>query len=657
MFVQVRLLNGYSQSLLYQVPETYSMTNLVGTIVAVPLRNRIEKAVVVQTLQEPPGNSTFTIKEIAGIEPFPADPYYQNYITKLSHYYQTDPWYFNERLHYFLVQETKKERKKKTAQIIQSHYKPITLTQEQQSVYDFAATFIDKPAYAPILLHGVTGSGKTEVYKSLILKAIAARKTVILLLPEVTLALQFERLMRKQLPEDVTIIGFHSATPASEKRALWQRLLKQEPTLIIGVHLPILLPVANLGLIIIDEEHEAGYQEKKHPKINTKDAAIWRAHGAQIPILLGSATPSISSLYNVKTKHWRMFQMKQRFTGILPTIQTVYLTDKKQRKNFWISEQLAKAIQDRLDNKEQTIIFLNRRGFSFFVQCKSCSYIFSCTNCSVSLTLHTDDLLTCHYCGIGMYQPTNCPQCKTTDFLRKGIGTQQIVSILEKLFPQAKIGRADLDVTAKKKVWQQTVRDFEAGSLDILVGTQTITKGFHFPKVTLVGIIWADLNLNFPIFNASETTIQQLIQVAGRAGRASNRSTVIVQAMGEHPIFQYLNEIDYLTYYEQEIELRATVGYPPCMRLAELELKQADEHIVEREAHDIAMQLQSIAQQKQYSSTILGPAKPPVSKIKNTHARKIYVKSESIEQIIALFCAVKKVPLHSKLFFTPNPLR
>ncbi len=656
MFVQVRLLNGYSQPLLYKVPQSLAQENLLGKIVQVPIRNRIDTALVVQVDARPPAGKPFAIKELAALEPFPEDPHYQLFIKQLSHYYQINQFHFIERIRQFLVTETKRKRTKVIPPRMTAP--PVTLTHEQQTVVDFLTPHVVNPSYTPTLVHGVTGSGKTEVYKQLIIQAITCKKTVVLMLPEVTLAIQFERIMHQQLPEHITICGFHSGTSPQEKKYAWQRLLQQEPTLIIGVHIPILLPISNLGLIIIDEEHEVGYQEKKHPKIQSKEAAIWRAKINNIPILLGSATPSITSLYNVKTKQWHFFQLKHRFAGVLPTVQTVLLSDKKQRRNFWISQLLEDSIRERLAAREQIIIFINRRGYSFFVQCKECSFIFSCSSCSVSLTLHNNNILSCHYCGINMQQPPTCPQCKVgeSNFLKKGIGTQQVVTILEKLFPQARIGRADMDTSSKKKLWQQTLRDFEGGNLDILVGTQTIAKGFHFPRVTLVGVLWADLNLNFPLFNASETTLQQLIQVAGRAGRASLRSNVIIQAMADHPIFNYLNEIDYIQFYDEEIKSRQMVAYPPCSRLAEIELKHTDETTIERESHLLAAALIARAKSNNYQVTVLGPAKPPVYKIKNTHTRKIYMKGLRIQEMIALHEGAKKAGSYaSSIFFTPNP--
>jgi len=662
MYVQVSLLNGFAAPLLYKIPAHINARQLIGTIVSVPLRNKFVPAIVINQLSYLANPPAFEIKEFSAIEPFPPDTHYNQFIDYLSHTYQVPKVHFIKRVSQFLNQKTETIIEPLLTQTAdQTDKSPkITLTHEQQTVCSFISPYITTPKYMPTLLHGVTGSGKTEVYKNLIIQTIAAQKTVLLLLPEVTLALQFQKLLQSQLPDSITTIGFHSGSSVKEKRTLWQRLIEQKATLIIGVHLPILLPIANLGLIIIDEEHEHGYQEKRHPKINSRQAAIERARLAQIPILLGSATPSLSSLYQVKTNNWKFFQLKNRFAGALPTVQTVFLTTESKRKNFWISNELEQAINNRLSKKEQTIIFLNRRGFSFFVQCKSCSFIFSCTHCSVSLTLHNNETLHCHYCGAGQALPKTCPACKAseTNLLKKGIGTQQVVTILQKLFPHARIARADMDITAKKKLWQQTVTDFESNKLDILVGTQTVTKGFHFPNVTLVGVLWADLNLHFPVFNATEQTLQQLIQVAGRAGRGSKESTVIIQAMTDHHVYQYLNEIDYLKFYRTEIEKRELLRYPPYGVLVEIELKNSNENILIKEAHLLAQELlipaHPVPVRPEFieGCTILGPAKPPVHKIQNMHMQMIFIKAEKFDNIAKIFTHVKKKNYTSKLSFT-----
>ncbi|MEX0939772.1 MAG: primosomal protein N' [Candidatus Babeliales bacterium] len=653
MFIQVRLLKGFSEYLWYCVPSDLIAKMVVGNIVKVPLRNQVLPAIVEKITKEKP-LVKFAIKNVQQVEEFPQDIQFHAFIKKVAWYYQIDVLYFFKRIRQFLLQ--KEANEKKIIDIkLQEQPADIQLTDEQQKIVDFLRPHIKQAAYTPALIHGVTGSGKTEVYKKCIEKAFESGKTTILLLPEVTLAVQFIKKLTQQINPSIPIFGFHSATSIKEKRLLWKKLLTGKPILIIGVHLPILLPISNLGLIIIDEEHDAGFQEKKHPRINSKEVALLRAQLYNIPIIMGSATPSVTSLYNVKAKQWHFFQLKKRFAGSFPKIQLVKLTESRKRPCFWVTWELEKALRKQLEKKEQTILFLNRRGFSFFVQCHGCSLIMLCEHCSVSLTLHQNNQLLCHYCGIEFRLPTHCPSCKKDQWLKKGIGTQQLVALLEKLIPEARIGRADLDTTINKKKWQETMQEFEDGQIDILVGTQTITKGYHFPKVTLVGIIWADLNIHFPFYNASEIALQQLIQVAGRAGRQSNESLVIVQTMADHHLFSYLSEIDYLSFYERELKTRKEVGYPPAMRLAEIELKFSDEEYVVKDARDLVTFLQKAVNEKKYSIKILGPALPPVHKIKNTHARKIYLKSASISELLQLYASIDHRIYKSNIFFTPNP--
>ena len=646
MFVDVKIINGSPNTLTYQASLFKGLIG-EGTLVKVPLRNTHVVALVTKVYTEKP-NVAFVIREIQNIEPFPNDPHYFPFIKKLAAYHALDTSYFITRIHAFLSQKESED----IPQLLDTiPCNAITLTDEQAQVVDYLSDALQKNIYAPTIVHGVTGSGKTEIYKKLILQAFSENKTTLLLLPEVTLAVQFERLLKAQLPTTLPILSFHSATQAATKKALWKAIQAETPHLIIGVHLPVLLPIKNLGLIIIDEEHEIGFQEKKHPKINTKYAAILRAQEYKIPLLLGSATPSISSLFNVKQRGWKLFQLKKRFAGAFPAIIQSPLIDHKRRRSFWITDVLYKALKDRLAKKEQAIVFLNRRGICFFLQCKECSYIFSCNSCSVSLTVHTNNFLRCHYCRYFQKEPAACPTCKKTEFLNKGIGTQQIVTILEKLLPEARIARADMDSTVNKKQFQKTITDFESGELDILVGTQTITKGYHFPKVTLVGVIWADSNINFPIYNAQETALQQLIQVAGRAGRQSIHSEVIIQSMSDHPLFKYLHEIDYLSFYDNEIEQRTLIGYPPLIRFAEIEIKHKKEAIVEQESFLIAAQLMNHPE-----LTVLGPAEPPVSKINKIFSRKIYLKAQRFEHLTQAYHALNREKLRSDIFFTPNPL-
>lgn len=646
MYIDVKLLSGFPKPLLYRAPSMWQPLTK-GTIVNVPMRNTIVPALVLKTHTTPP-LVEFKIREAESIELFPTDKLYYTYIEKLAQYHAIEEIQFIKRIHSFIKQNNTLELPEQKTTI---DHKEVQLTDEQQTVVDFLCPKITAPVYTPTLLHGVTGSGKTEVYKKLILQAFKEKKSAILLLPEVSLAVQFERLLRAQLPIEIPIVSFHSATSAKTKKLLWKYALEGYPQLIIGVHLPVLLPLPNLGVIIIDEEHESGFQEKKHPKLNTKHAALLRAQLYNIPILLGSATPSITSLYNVKNRGWKLFQLKKRFAGAFPQIQQVLLTDKKQRKYFWISDQLKNALADRLQKKEQSLVFLNRRGICFFMQCKDCSYIFNCSSCSVSLTLHADEFLKCHYCSYKRHMPQECPDCHKKEFVKKGIGTQQLVSLLQRMFPAARIERADMDTTVNKKLWQQIITQFENQEIDILVGTQTITKGYHFPNVTLVGVIWGDINLNFPFYNAQEVILQQLIQVAGRAGRQRPDSKVIVQTMTKHPLFNYLTETDYLKFYEKEIEQRSLVNYPPLIRFAEIEIKHSKEATAEQEAFTIAAQLLKLK-----TVTVLGPTEPPVSKIKKIFSKKIYLKAKEFNALADAFRSIDQKTLRSSIFFTPHPL-
>jgi len=653
MNIHVRLLSYASAIFTYKVPQEWQHAIVPGVLVEVPLKQRVVPAVI-ESIADQKQKYNFELKSIISIFPFPQDEKYFLFISKVAHYYQIDHLFLQRRLQMFLA-----EQDDSLLYLIDKHEKQkdeIIFTEEQKKVLNVMVPYVQNQKHDVFLLHGVTGSGKTEVYKKLVQEALLQNKAVMLLYPEVTLALRFQEIF-SQAFQSIPVIGFHSASKAKQKKLLWQLLLEQKPVIIIGVHLPVLLPVPHLGLIIIDEEHDHGYQEKKHPKINSKDMAILKASCMGIPIVLGSATPSLSSLWNIEKKGWKFLQMKQRFSGTFPKIKTVSLQKGQKRKYGWIHDELYDAISDRLEKKEQTIIFLNRRGYSFFVQC-SCSFVFECHQCSVSLTLHQDNFLLCHYCGFKQSLPYQCPSCKQYEdqFIKKGIGTQQVVAMLQKFFPAARIERADLDTTSKKRTWAHTVEDMYTGEIDILVGTQSITKGYHFPKVTLVGVLWADLNLHFPIYNASENTLQQLIQVSGRAGRQSDESLVIIQAFDQHPIFNFLDEINYLQFYAYEIENRSALEYPPCGHIAEIEFRCEDELTMQKEGIALVKFFKELALEKDFKVEVLGPVPALVHRVKKVYFQKIVLKSQSRQQLINLFHQARQLRLVSSLAFTIDPI-
>lgn len=667
MFVHVKLLQGYQKTLTYKIPVSWDTCNLVGSIITVPLKQNIVPALVIRTLGELPTECTYEIKEAIRKDHLPPDTKYATFIEKISQLYFTPKNLFYQRIRKFVLTR----EKARTTPLLSSTNQAlggipsVSLTQAQQEIVYYCKTLLSNPTYAPILLHGVTGSGKTEVYKKIIEHAIGQNQTVLLLHPEVSLSMQFEHLLRTQLPQEIPIFSFHSATKAKEKKLLWEYLLARKGCLILGVHLPIMLPIANLSTIIVDEEHEQGFAEKKHPKINSKEMALLRAKLYNIPIILGSATPSINSIHNAQKHNWKTFKLSQRFAGTFPKIQIVYMNKNKERKHFWITNELKRAIEDRLRKKEQIIIYLNRRGYSFFVQCKACGYTFLCPNCSVSLKLHKQRRsphgplganLQCHYCDYTQANPHECHECKAPEkhLLKKGIGTQRVVSMLEEIFPHAKIARADLDTTKKKRAWTETISKFDSSEIDILVGTQTITKGYHFPNVTLVGILWADLNVHFPFFNASETALQQLIQVAGRAGRQSDHSLVIAQVIHDHPIFQYLEEEKYLEFCKEELRFREETHYPPFGRFLQIELKHANEAQVEADAKRVAQLLAQYNQTLSKPVSILGPTKPLVYRIQKTEIRHIFIKSPNFAATYRLLGPVFQKAFESKIYVVPT---
>lgn len=656
MYIDVRLLYFTKKRFTYFVPENFRDNIALGLLVQVPIGKKFTAAIVENIIPaHNPLQHDFKIKAIESIFAFPHDIYFLTFIHTIAYFYQIDPLVLIRRIQSFLTEEEKEELKPTFYVNILTQNNAI-LTDQQKQVFETIYPAIANQHHDVFLLHGVTGSGKTEIYKKAIEACLNLSKAVIFMLPEVTLALQFQNILQKTFA-DTLVLGFHSASTRAQKKIVWQNILEQRPMIIIGVHLPILLAIGHLGLIIVDEEHDQGYQEKQHPKLHSRDMAILKAQHYHIPIILGSATPSIQSLANVQTKHWKFLQLRQRFAGKFPTIKLVSLKNNLQ-KDRWLHPELITAIQDRLTKKEQTIIFLNRRGYSFFVQCP-CSFVFECHQCSVSLTLHNQNLLICHYCSYQEILSSACPSCKKyhpQDFIKTGIGTQQVVDMLQKKFPQAYIARADMDTTSKKRSWHLTVQDMMDNKIDILVGTQSISKGYHFAHVTLVGILWADLNLHFPIYNAAETTLQQLIQVAGRAGRQSDESLVIVQSFDHHTIFNYLDECTYLNFYNQEIENRTQAQYPPVYHIAEIEIKSEDQQKLQQESTFIAFQLRTWTDEQKIKVEILGPVSSLIYKIKKTYTYKILLKSISRKDMINLFNKIKTLNIDSSLFFVIDPV-
>jgi primosomal protein N' (replication factor Y) (superfamily II helicase) len=468
------------------------------------------------------------------------------------------------------------------------------------------------------LLHGVTGSGKTEVYLQALAHALAQGKGAVVLVPEISLTPQTVERFKARFssgPLQTLVAVLHSHLSAGERHDEWHKIRQGRARIVIGARSAIFAPVDPLGLIIVDEEHEHSYKQEEAPRYHARDVAVVRGRMESAVVVLGSATPSLESFYNVRRGKYALLELPQRADDKkMPLVRVIDLrqTAKVDKGTPIFSPRLKEAIQQRLERKEQVILFLNRRGYSTSLQCPKCGFVAQCPDCSVALTYHrqTQKLL-CHTCGHQAPAPAVCPDpaCRNPAIRYAGLGTQKVEATLAKLFPHARIKRMDSDALQRKEDYRRILGDFRTGKVDILVGTQMIAKGLHFPNVTLVGIIHADLGLHLADFRAGERTFQLLTQVAGRAGRGDVEGEVFVQSFTPfHPAIQYARRHDFLGFYEQEIEFRAQLRYPPVARAALLTLKGRNEEKVKFSAEHARKELE-----KQLAAAAAGdepPARP-----------------------------------------------
>lgn len=620
----------------------------LGSIVSIDLRNRPTYGIVQELNNNYPLDKVCDIKPIKYIVKL-SDQIFLSYIAKVCQLYQTTSENILNNISYFFL---------KPDETISHKFSSIpefknNLSPKQQIIGDKIIESFTEKKFQPHLLYGVTGSGKTEIYKYLINEALQKNSSVIFTAPEISIASQLVKSLKKTAAEKVFCL--YSGVTTKQRAKIVEALERNEAIVIIGIHLPPLIPIANLGLIIIDEEHESGYQEKKSPHINSKDCLMIRAQHYNIPIVLGTATPSINTYHLFTRKNWPIHQLEERFASSIAEIKLVYFKYDKKRDSFWITSTLEKAIKERLTKKEQVIIFINRRGYSFFLRCEKCEEIPNCKSCSVSLTPHEDGIMRCHYCGYFRKIVSSCTACKNeVNFLHKGIGTQQIVQILKKLFPEANIARADLDITKSKKRWEEIINQMHKNEINILVGTQTIAKGLHFPKVTLVGVIWADLNLNLPNYNCQEKTLQQLLQVSGRAGR-SDQGEVIIQAMNHSTIFDFLDEKKYLDFIKTELEKRSLSQYPPFCRFIKIEIKSKNQEKTLNDAQSLFNQFNYLATKENFN--VYGPLTPSIERIEGIFVQLIYIKSQNLPLICYHYNKIlSNSKFKSTISFNPNPL-
>ena len=519
---------------------------------------------------------------------------------------------------------------------------PLELNPEQRQARDAVVSAIGSHQ-PPFLLQGITGSGKTEVYLQIIQGALDKGKTAILLVPEISLTPQMTERFIARFGEKVAIL--HSGLSNGEKYDEWRKVERGDAQVVVGARSAIFAPLKNLGVMIIDEEHEATYKQDSNPRYHAREVAILRAQYHQAALVLGSATPSLESRARAGKGVYQHLRLTQRANPLatIPEVQVIDFRDyigQNETSNF--TPPLLEAIQDRLAKKEQVVLMLNRRGYSSFVMCRECGTVDTCPNCDISLTLHMDTkTMNCHYCDFSKDIPQVCPNCKSRSIRYYGTGTQKAYNELVELFPQSRILRMDVDTTRKKGSHQALLDQFGRGEADILLGTQMIAKGLDFPNVTLVGVLNADTSLNLPDFRSSERTFQLLTQVAGRAGRAEKAGQVLIQSYNpQHYAIRFAKDQDYEGFYAYEMGIRRQLGYPPYYFTIGITLSHKKEEEVVKRAYEVMNILRSGLSE---TSHILGPTPKPIARTHNLYHYQILIKyrledelGSTINQVLAL---------------------
>jgi primosomal protein N' (replication factor Y) len=522
----------------------------------------------------------------------------------------------------------------------------LVLTDEQQKAYDAVTMAVRADQFAVFLLKGITGSGKTEVYLRCIERVIEKGRTIIVLVPEISLTPQTVARFATRFGSRIAVL--HSRLGAGERYDEWRRIKRGDAPIVVGARSAVFAPVRDLGAIVVDEEHDGSYKQADAPRYHARDVAIMRAKMSNAVVVLGSATPSLETYHNCERGKFMMLELTSRVTGQpLPTVSVIDM--RKQALDMHarpvISLPLQDRIEERLDKGEQVMVFLNRRGYAPFLICARCGYVPMCSRCYVSLTYHsTTDLLQCHYCNASQKVPTICPECGKGKLTLMGVGTQKTERDLRYLFPDARIERMDLDTTSRKGAHERILTRFMKGEIDILVGTQMIAKGHDFPKVTLVGVVSADVAINIPDFRAGERVFQLLTQVAGRAGRGAEPGEVLIQTYNcEHYSIQAACMHDYDTFYRQESVLRQEANYPPFTRLLHLLFEGEEERDVRRVSGVIGRKLQRLASREKLSNVeMLGPAPAPLSKLRNRYRWHIALLSPHVKHLRMLVATAKE---------------
>ncbi len=506
------------------------------------------------------------------------------------------------------------------------------LNEEQQAVTQAILNGYRAGNRKPCLIHGVTGSGKTEVYMELIAHTVAEGRQAIVLIPEIALTYQTVMRFYRRFGDRVSILN--SRLSQGERYDQYLRAKNGEIDIMIGPRSALFTPFSKLGMIIIDEEHEGSYKSESAPRYHARETAIQRAKMCSALVVMGSATPSVDAYYKAQQGEYNLYELRYRIAGKpLPRVYNIDLREElKQGNRSILSGKLYELIEDRLQKKQQIILFLNRRGYAGFVSCRSCGFVFRCKNCSVSLADHSGGRLVCHYCGHEERLGRKCPECGSIHLGRFFAGTEQVEAYLNTEFPEARVLRMDADTTRGKHGHAKILEKMAAGEADILLGTQMIVKGHDFPGVTLVGILAADMSLNVGDYRAAERTFQLLTQAAGRAGRGDEPGEVVIQSYDpEHYSIVAAQAHDYQAFYEQEISYRMLMDYPPAAHLMAIHIGSQEEELVERAVS--YLQKMSLLVAKKNGAIVIGPADAPIYKINQVYRKVLYIKHEDLEQL------------------------
>jgi len=521
------------------------------------------------------------------------------------------------------------------------------LNTAQQAAFTQIASALEARQFRVFLLHGVTGSGKTEVYLNAIEAALAQGRSALLLVPEIALTPAVAGQFLARFPERVALL--HSAFTDVERSEQWRRIRSGAASVVVGTRSGVFAPVRNLGLIVVDEEHDGSYKQEETPRYNGRDVAVVRAQAAGACVVLGSATPSLESRYNAQSGKYTLIELPGRIEERpMPTVELIDMRQEflETRQQATFSRKLRDALADRLENREQTIILLNRRGFSSFLACRACGERVQCINCSVTLTFHKRDRrLLCHYCGYAQKPPSACPKCASEHIYFLGLGSERVEEELHRDFPTARIARLDRDTATGKRQYETILHGFREGDYDILVGTQMIAKGHDIPNVTLVGVISADIGLGMPDFRAAERTFQLLTQVAGRAGRGSIPGIVLIQTINpDHYAIRLAAAQDYTAFYEKELAFRRAMHYPPFSAMANVLVRSEKKEAALRMSTELGRLMMPPPERLR----VMGPAEAPVPRLHNEYRYQFLIKAASRKVLNELLQRVRSFAAEHK---------